>query len=182
MKLKQCLLQKQSTVLETWFDLIVESYPADSHGFFKDRKDRFANPVAYEFRQGMKGLYEALIHGMERDAVVSCIDRIISIRAIQDPLPSKVIAFIFLLKTVIRTHLEAEIRETLFSEELREFESQIDGLALLCFDVYMKRREQLYEIRVHEVKNRVSGLMRKAGLIAELEEEPKPSNKDTSIV
>jgi hypothetical protein len=119
---------------------------------------------------------------MERDEVLSCIDRIISIRAIQDPLPSRVIAFIFLLKTVIRTHLKTEIREKLISEELREFESQIDGLALLCFDVYMKRRERLHEIRVHEVKNRVSGLMRKAGLAAELEQGPKPLNKDTSIV
>jgi hypothetical protein len=182
MNLKQCLLQKQSTILETWFDLMVESYATDSRGFFKDQKDRFANPVAYEFRQGMRGLYEALIHGMERDEVLSCIDRIISIRAIQDPLPSRVIAFIFLLKTVIRTHLKTEIREKLISEELREFESQIDGLALLCFDVYMKRRERLHEIRVHEVKNRVSGLMRKAGLAAELEQGPKPLNKDTSIV
>jgi hypothetical protein len=182
MKLTHRLEQEQSTILEAWFDLMVESYPADSHGFLKDQKDRFANPVAYEFRQGMKGMYEALIHGMERDAIFSCIDRIISIRAIQDPLPSRVIAFIFLLKTVIRTHLEAEIREKLFPDELREFESQIDGLALLCFDVYMKRREQLHEIRVHEVKNRVSGLMRKAGLIAELEQEPEPLNEDTSIV
>jgi hypothetical protein len=36
----------------------------------------------------------------------------------------------------------------------------------------MKHREKLYEIRVNEVKNRVSGLMRSAGLISELEEEP----------
>jgi len=36
----------------------------------------------------------------------------------------------------------------------------------------MKRREKLYEIRVNEVKNRVSGLMRRAGMTSELEEEP----------
>jgi len=43
-------------------------------------------------------------------------------------------------------------------------ESQIDGLALLGFDVYVKRREKLYDIRVNEVKAKVSGLLRKAGI------------------
>jgi len=55
---------------------------------------------------------------------------------------------------------------------LIDLESRIDGLALLSLDIYMKHREKLYEIRVNEVKNRVSGLMRSAGLISELEEEP----------
>jgi hypothetical protein len=55
---------------------------------------------------------------------------------------------------------------------LRELESRIDGLALLCFDVYMKRREKLYEIRANEAKTRVSGLLRKAGLLSDLEKEP----------
>jgi hypothetical protein len=45
-----------------------------------------------------------------------------------------------------------------------EIESRIDGLALLCFEVYMKRREKLYELRINEVKNQVSGLMRRTGL------------------
>ena len=48
--------------------------------------------------------------------------------------------------------------------ELMELESHIDGLALLGFDVYTKRREKLTEIRVNEVKNRVSALLRRTGV------------------
>ena len=47
--------------------------------------------------------------------------------------------------------------------ELEDFEDVIDGVALLGFDIYSRRRERLCEIRVEEVKKRVSGLMRKAG-------------------
>jgi hypothetical protein len=56
------------------------------------------------------------------------------------------------------------------SHELIERESRIDGLALLCFDIYMKRREKIYEIKVNEIKNRASGLLRKACGTVELEE------------
>ena len=156
---------------------MLESYPPETSRFLKGGKDRFDNPVAYEFRQGIEGVYEALLHGMERDRISSILDRIISIRAIQDLLPSGAIAFVFFLKTAIRKGLEREIREKGISEELLELESRIDGLALLSFDVYMKRREKLYEIRVNEVKNRVSGLLRMSGLMSELEEEPDIKEK-----
>ena len=72
--------------------------------------------------------------------------------------------FIFLLKNVIRHELAEEIRQENLAAEVLELESRIDGLALLGFDVYTKRREKIYEIKADEAKRRVSGLMRKAGL------------------
>ena len=172
MKLDSLLLEKKTPILERWFNLILEGYPADTRNFLRKEKDRFDNPVAYELGQGIEGIYEALLYGMDRDKVSSFLDRIISIRAIQDFSPSGAIAFIFLLKKAVREKLEKEVRENGISQELIDLESRIDGLALLSLDIYMKHREKLYEIRVNEVKNRVSGLMRSAGLISELEEEP----------
>ena len=170
MSLENLLLQKKIAILEQWYDLIVESYPADTQSFLKKQKDRFDNPMAYEFRQGIEGIYEALVHGMDRDSIYSLLDRIISIRAIQEFPPSAAVAFIFVLKKAIRNTLEKEIVEGDISHELIEYESRIDGLALLCFDMYMKRREKIYEIKVNEIKNRASGLLRKACGTVELEE------------
>lgn len=161
----------------------MESYPFDTQNFLKKHKDRFENPVAYEIRQGIGGIYEALLYGMDRDKVSSFLDRIISIRAIQDFLPSGAIAFIFLLKKAMRETLEKEFRENGISEELVEREFRIDGLALLCFDIYMKRREKLYEIRINDVKSRASGLLRRACLTSELEEKTRrktETNGDSS--
>jgi hypothetical protein len=160
MELTDLLIEKESTILEKWFELIMESYPVETAYFLKSEKDRFNNPVAYEFRQGVEGIYEALLHRIDRDEVSLFLDKIISIRAIQGLSPSRAIAFIFLLKTALRGELEREIWKKEISHELAELESRIDGLALLCFDVYMKRREKLYEIRADEVKRRMSGLLR----------------------
>ena len=57
-----------------------------------------------------------------------------------------------------------ELRSGDLAGELLEWESRIDGVGLMGFDVYTKRREKLHEIRVTEIKNRVSGLMRRTGL------------------
>ena len=173
MKLDSLLLEKKTPILERWFNLILKGYPTETRDFLKKKKNRFDNPVAYEFRKGMKGIYETLFHSMERDKISSVLDRIISIGAIQDFLPSSVIGFIFLLKTAVRKGLEREIQENGLSEELLELESRIDRLALLSFDVFMNRREKLYELRVKEIKNRVSGLLRMAGLTSELDKEPE---------
>ena len=170
MNIESLLIEKKSVILEQWYNLILESYPPEAGRFLKENKDRFDNPVAYEFRQGIEGIYESLVHGMDRDSICSFLDRIISIRAIQEFPPSAATAFIFLLKKAIRNTLEKEILEDGISHELIERESRIDGLALLCFDIYMKRREKIYEIKVNEIKNRASGLLRKACGTVELEE------------
>ncbi|HUT72760.1 MAG TPA: RsbRD N-terminal domain-containing protein [Desulfatiglandales bacterium] len=170
MNLQSLLLQKKSTILERWYHLILGSYPSDTGRFLKKHNDRFDNPVAYEFRQGIEGIYEALLHGMDRDSISYFLDRIVSIRALQEFPPSAAIAFIFLLKKAIRDTLKREIRENGISDELTERESRIDGLALLCFDAYMKRREKIYEIKVNEIKNRAGGLLRRACGTVKLEE------------
>jgi hypothetical protein len=168
----QCLLvQNKSAILKRWYNFVLEDFSADTQAYLRKPQDRFDNPVAYEFRRGMEGIYEALLYGMDQDRVFSFLDRIISIRAIQDFPPSRAIAFIFMLKKAIREILGPEVRKNGITGQLVDRESRIDGLALLCFDIYMKRREKLYEVQVNEVKSRASGLLRRACLTSELKEE-----------
>jgi hypothetical protein len=47
---------------------------------------------------------------------------------------------------------------------------QIDGVLLMAFDVYSKCRQQIYEIRVRDVKNQVGKLLERANLIVEIPE------------
>ena len=116
------------------------------------------------FSEGLEGLYGALLQELEREQVLTCLDEIIRIRALQDFAPSQALAFIFLLKNVIRQELAEEIQKENLAAEILDLESRIDGLALLGFDIYTKRREKIYEIKADEAKRRVSGLMRKSGL------------------
>jgi len=180
MKLENLLSQKRAAILERWFHLILEAYPIDTSTFLKKQKDRFANPVGYTISQGIEGLFEELLQGMDSDKVSSFLDNIVRVRAVQDFSPSQAMAFIFLLKKVIREELKSEMRENGLAEELLIFESKIDALALLSFDIYMKCREKIYEIRVNEVKNSVYMLLRKANLICEIPEQ-EPDLKDSNI-
>ena len=165
MKLENLLSEKRSVILKKWFYLILETYPADTSKFLKNEKNRFTNPVGYTISKEIEAIYEELLHGMDSDKIFPLLDNIIRIRAIQSFSPSQAIVFTFLLKKAIREELESEIRENCIFEELLEFESRIDKLALLSFDIYMKCREKLYEIRAEEVRNRSFRLLERANLI-----------------
>ena len=98
---------------------------------------------------------------------------ILRIRSVQEFAPSQAVSFVFLLKRVIREELAAKLHDPGLQAELAEFDHRVDQLALFAFDVFTKSREQLYEVRVNEVKRRVSGLLRRAGIGSDdLEPEP----------
>lgn len=170
MKLHDLLTQKRSKILNRWLDLVLDNYPTDTKRFLKKRKDQFANPVGYTISKEIENLYKELLQGLDPERVSPILDRIIRIRAVQDCSPSQATAFIFLLKKVIREKLETEVQKSGLSDELSIFESRIDDLALLTFDIYMKCREKIYEIRVNEMKNQVYRLLQRANLIAEIPE------------
>ncbi len=167
MQLTTHLTEKKSAILGRWLTMIYESYPPETAIFLQKEKNRFDNPMGYRISEGLEGLYNALIQDMEKEKLLNYLDEIIRIRALQDFTPSQALAFIFLLKNVIRQELADEIRKENLEAEVLELESCIDGLALLGFDVYTKRREKLSEIKADEAKRRISGLMRKAGLDAD---------------
>ena len=164
MSLTTHLAQKKSAILGRWLTTIYESYPPETAIFLRKEKDRFDNPAGYRISEGLEGLYGALLQEMERDQILTFLDEIIRIRVLQNFAPSQALAFVFLLKNVIRQELAEEIRKENLAAELLDLESRIDGLALLGFDVYTKRREKIYEIKADEAKRRISGLMRKSGL------------------
>jgi hypothetical protein len=164
MQIATLLSQKKGAILGRWLAMIYESYPPETAIFLRKEKNRFDNPAGYRISEGLEGLYNVLLQEMEREQIMACLDEIIRIRALQNFSPSQALAFIFLLKTVIRAELAEEIQKENLAAELLDLESRIDGLALLGFDVYTKRREKIYEIKADEAKRRISGLMRKTGL------------------
>ncbi|MGD0216414.1 MAG: RsbRD N-terminal domain-containing protein [Desulfobaccales bacterium] len=164
MKLLLLLSERKVRLTERWQQRLFESYPAETATFLKKEKDRFGNPVGQRLSQGLRELVQAFLAEMDRDQVLAGLDEILRIRAIQDFTPSQALAFIFLLKNVIREELAPELKSGQYSQELQELEARIDGLALLGFDVYTQRRELLNQVRVDEIRGRVSGLLRRTGL------------------
>ena len=82
---------------------------------------------------------------------------------------------------MIREELKSEIRENQLSEELTSFESQIDALALLSFDIYVKCRERIFEIKANEMKKMTYRLLKRANLICEIEEQESDIGAETIL-
>jgi hypothetical protein len=182
MKLEDLLKQKASHIRKRWLDLIIDTYPADSQRFFREQKDRFANPVGTTLSRAVETLYHELLHGMDSEKLNSSLDEIVRIRAIQDFSPAGAMTFIFLLKKVLREELYQEIKESRVTwEELLELEGRVDEMALRGFDLYMNCREKVYEIRAKEAKNQVSRLLQKAGLLCEIPSWDSDRKKDDVV-
>ncbi len=164
MKLSSLLSERQASLAERWRQRLFESYAPSAAVFLKKENNPFDNPVGHQLTEGLRRLLEAIVQEMDRDRILAALDEVIRIRALQNIAPSQAMAFIFLLKNVVREELAPELKAGQFTQELQEFDSRIDGVALLGFDVYTKCREKLYEIRVNEVKQRVSGFLRSKGM------------------
>jgi hypothetical protein len=152
--LRDSLSRKRASIVERWFDRIIETYPEDTSKFLKKEKDPFANPVRNTILQGIEGVYNALLEeeGHNPEALNDFLDKVIRIRAVQEFSPSQALAFVFSLKEVIREVLGKEIRENHLQDQLLLIETRIDALALRAFDVYVGCREEVFELRVNEVK------------------------------
>ena len=178
--LKNFLSEKRPAVLKKWFEEILETYPADTSTFLREQKNRFANPVGNTIYEGIENLFEGLFQGVGSDSASPFLDNIIRIRAIQDFAPSQAISFVFLLKKVIREELKEEIIDEGIAAEFAELESRIDSLALVAFDIYMKCREKLYDIKANELRNMTFRLLQKANLVCEVPDS-KGDLKDSDI-
>ncbi len=180
MEFDNLLTQKRSTILKKWFDVVIDTYPPETAQFIKKQKDRFLNPVGSTILQGMEDLFGELLNGIDYEKVPTYIDNIVRVRAVQDFTPSEAISFIFHLKKIVREEMEKEIREHGLFEELLVFESRIDKLALISFDIFMKCREKIYELKAMELNNQTYSLLKRAKLIIDLQEQESCSNVDKS--
>jgi len=165
--LEKIIAQKKSVIVKKWFDLTAQTYAPDTAEFLKSNKDQFANPVGGTMLNGLNGLLDQLIHSMDPETITSHLDPIIRIRAAQNFTPSQATAFILSLKKVLRENLTKELRDSSFAAELIAFESKIDQLCLIAFDIYMQCREQILQISANETKNRTFRAFERAGLISE---------------
>jgi hypothetical protein len=181
MNLNDLLSEKKSSIVQKWFDAIIDNYPDDSSHFLKKQKDQFLNPIGNTISRNIEGLFDEILHDAASEQIFPFLDDVIKIHAIQDFSPSKAVSFMSLLKPVVREALGSDIARHSLSAELQSFEANIDNLTFLSFDIYMKCRERIFELRVNEIKTMTFRLLKRANLIAEVEEHESEINAETVL-
>ncbi len=151
--LRELLINKKSSIVKNWTQLIFETYSKESTRFFELEKNQFSNPVGYTISNNIEKIFDELVGDNNFDRLRSLLSEIIKMRAIQDFSPSQAVEFIYQLKKVMRSELEMDINKENVINEYLEFESKIDRAALIAFDLYMEYREKVYQIRVNQIKS-----------------------------
>jgi hypothetical protein len=174
MRLIELLSERKSVILSKWSDVILGSYPADASNFLNKQEDRFTNPVGHTILKGIEGIYDGILKDTEFDRVAPFLDDIIRVRAVQDFLPSEAVSFVISLKKIIHEEIGNDKGEAISRQELLALESRIDTLALMSFDIFMKCKEKIYEIKANEVKRMTFRLLQQANLLNESVENDAP--------
>jgi hypothetical protein len=151
------LKEHRDVILDRWIESVFGQYPEETSRFLRQQPDRFANPVGASLREGLADLLDGVIRGAEDQEFESPLDDVIRVRAVQEFSPSAAVEFVFALKKIVREELAVSGREE--TTEATAFDSAIDHLGLLAFDVYMSCREQLWAIRAKQIRNESVGIM-----------------------
>lgn len=169
MNLKEILIERKKSILEKWFDATIKNYHEDTAKFLKQQKDPFANPVGNITIQGLDKIFDEIISdSSDKTNVEKYLDNIIRIRAVQGFMPSDALSFISKLKSIVRDEVSEEIKKGYLINDLRVFDDKIDALILIAFDIFMKCREKIYDLKANELRNMTLKLIERANRIFEL--------------
>jgi hypothetical protein len=154
--LSAVLANRRGSLLEKWLERMLESHPGPATGFLSREEDPFRNPIGHTLKNGLAALFDGLVRGSESSSLASDVECIVKIRAVQDLTPDEAVSFPFMLKQILRADFsEDAVRH---SRDFADLEDRIDALALLAFSLYMKCREQIFEIRANEARRSVFAL------------------------
>ena len=165
--LSALLQKKRADIITRWAGILVDSYPSGAHEFLSNKKNRFANPVGYTIAKEIAAMVDGLINRQDIDSFSSSLDKIMRIRTVQDFKPSEALAFVYQLKGVIRECLDESLSDAEVRAGLEELDAFTDALGLLAFDIYVGCKEQLYQLRVDEVKRNTYMLVKRAKMLVE---------------
>lgn len=140
----------EDKIVDKWVDYTLNSYKSST--FFKKSPDKFSNPVGGNTREALQKLFKLLAKNADPAEFVAPLEQIMRIRSIQEFTASEAAGPIFAVKHITRALLENDSERKHLISELYDFEFAVDLAALQAFDLYMQCREQLYLVRIKEIK------------------------------
>jgi hypothetical protein len=167
MGLSYLLENKKSSIVKKWFEFVIDTYAPDAALFFKNQGDDFLNPVGGTTRSILEKLFETLLKNVDADSIAATMEPLIKIRAVQNFSPSQAVGFLFVLKILIRKELKKELKK-INPEELVLVDTRIDSLALIGFDVFVRCREKIYDLKTNTERSKIYTAFARAGLIKEI--------------
>ncbi|MBU0943080.1 MAG: RsbRD N-terminal domain-containing protein [Proteobacteria bacterium] len=151
MELDEAFRNYEDKIVRAWVDYTLSSYKSST--FFKKERDKFANPVGGNTFEALSKLFKLLTKNADPKEFVAPLDQVMRIRSIQEFSASEAVGPIHAVKHITREILEKDKERKHLIAELYDFEFAVDLAVLAAFDLYMQCREQLYKVRILEIKS-----------------------------
>jgi hypothetical protein len=135
---------RRGAILGKWLERTVATYPLQTSRFLRNEKDRFRNPVGHTLREGLAVLLDQITGEMDAATTRAALEDIVRLRAVQDFSPGQATGFIFLLREILCEELAEGVPPV--------WQKRIDETALLAFDLYVRCREEIVEIKAREAQ------------------------------
>lgn len=156
--LDRALSDKRSTIVERWLRIVMDTYSDEGAKSMRRQSDRFANPAGHLITTGIGDLFDELLAGARVEQAAEALTEMLKLRALQDLTPTQAVGFVGALKKVVR----AEPGLSLTQAQWDELDERVDRLQLCAFDVYMRCRERVYEVRYNQLKKMNYTLLERA--------------------
>lgn len=150
MDIGEALRNHWEKIVNRWVDYTLSTYKASE--FFLKENNRFSNPVGGITRQALTKLFFLLADNADSKEFSAPIEEIIKLRSVQEFTASQAVAPINALKHIVREVLTDDKADCHLVSDLYDFEFAVDIAMLRAFDIYMQCREQLYNVRIREIK------------------------------
>jgi len=151
MNFKEQLEQNLLTIERKWIDSVLSTYSEDGAKFFNSEKDQFANPLGYNVKKGLEKTLRLLVND-QLDELPAEMEQLVKLRAVQTFGPSEAVSFVFPLKKIVIEVCGLQcIAEC--ANDWSSFEGRVDGLAMRLFDLFVKDRELLYQVKLNEYRS-----------------------------
>ena len=153
----------KEAMIKRWVDTVHGTYPFETIGFLRTRKDQFANPVGYRTEEAARALMDVIFSDTpDQEALTHAVDEIVRVRAIQDFPPEHAVGIFFAMKEILRETLMQTGQAEHLLPALLAVESRIDAVVLMAFGSYARNRETLHRLKVQEFKRQHSQILRLA--------------------
>jgi len=143
----QNLAQKRAAILEEWLERTLATYPSQTAGFFRNQKDRFRNPVGSTLKEGLATLLDEITGEMDLEKTRPAMESLVRMRAVQDFTAPQATSFVFALRQILNESSEGGCPAA--------WQTRIDSIALLAFDLYTKCRKEIYQIKARAHRREV---------------------------
>lgn len=152
---------RRENIIKKWKEKALENYLHSAFRSLGNEKDRFGNPVVYNISHGLETIFDELVAQARTAKTNEALEDIIKIKSLQVEKPSEAVEFIVCLKDIVKDQIESgEVDRT----ELLDLHKSIDRLALDGFDLFMKSRKKINEIRIKKIQKRSYNLLQRAGM------------------